>query len=243
MAVVEDLNNEIAEVNAAHKVLMTKISALVKKAGGDRRAVYQTTMSDGGEVKLAREVEPLFKGARLFRDRWRLTEYCAALLKGEHGTIDCIAEIGVESGVYASFMADTFHPKKMLLVDTKPAQFRSENQRPGMEWFEGYSGQMIPQFADRSVLYAYVDGAHDYAIVSDDIEKILPKMKPGGIVQFNDYATFNLRFAQPYGVKAAVNRLINSRRVSVVGHGLCPMGFDDVAVRVITPEELMETLI
>ncbi len=227
------LDQEIEEVNQAHKALRAKVEALVRKAGGDRRSVYQTTLSDGGEVRLALEVQPLFKDARLFQDRWRLTEHCAAVLKAERGAIDCIAEIGVESGAYASFMADTFHPEKMLLVDTKPAQFRPENQRSGMEWFEGYSGQMIPKFRDGSVLYAYVDGAHDCATVSDDIEKLLPKMKSGGIVQFNDYATFNLRFAQPYGVKAAVNRLINSKRVSVVGHGLCPLGFDDVAVRVL----------
>lgn len=235
MSAVEQisLDSEIEDVNQAHKALRAKVEALVKKAGGDRRSVYRTTLSDGGEVKLARDVEVMFRGARLFQDRWRLTEHCASMLQGAHGEIDCIAEIGVETGIYSAFMVDTFQPKRILLVDKNPAQFRSEHKRPGMEWFEGYSTEMIPRFEDRSLMYAYIDGAHDCATVSDDIEKILPKMRQGGIIQFNDYATFNLRFAQPYGVKAAVNKLINSKRVSVVGHGLCPLGFDDVAVRVL----------
>lgn len=121
----------------------------------------------------------------------------------------------------------------MILVDVKFSNFRAENQRTGMEKYEGYSSAVIPTLDDNSLDFAYIDAAHDFANVSADIEAILPKMKRNGIIQFNDYATFNLRFALPYGVKAAVNNLINSRRVSVVGHGLCPLGFDDVAVRVL----------
>jgi hypothetical protein len=121
----------------------------------------------------------------------------------------------------------------MMLLDLKFNNFWESNERPGMVKLEGYSSTTIPQLEDGSLSYAYVDAAHDFKNVSDDIESVLPKMKRNGIIQFNDYATFNLRFAMPYGVKAAVNNLINSRRVSVVGHGLCPLGFDDVAVRVL----------
>jgi hypothetical protein len=174
----------------------------------------------------------LFEGARVFQDRWKLSEYCASILKRESGEIDCIVEIGVETGVYSSFLSDLFNPVHMLLLDLKFSNFIESNNRPSMQKLEGYSREKIPSLENNSISFAYIDAAHDFKNVSADIENILPKMKRNGILQFNDYATFNLRFAMPYGVKAAVNNLINSRRVSVVGHGLCPLGFDDVAVRV-----------
>lgn len=226
---------EIQQVNAQHKILKDSVEALVRKADRNRRVVYGTTLSDGGEVKLSKDVEDLFADARLFQDRWKLTEHCAKLLKSENENtaVDCIIEVGVETGVYSSFMADLFEPERMLLVDLKYTGFGPSNFREFMDKLEGYSSDILPTLEDNSIAYAYIDGAHDFKTVTEDIEKILPKMKRNGIIQFNDYATFNLRFALPYGVKAAVNNLINSRRVSVVGHGLCPLGFDDVAVRVL----------
>ena len=228
-----ELEPLIREVNDSHRALRQKIEALVRTAGGNRRIVYKTTLSDGGEVKLRDDVTPLFEGARVFQDRWKLSEHCAQLLKQATGAVDCIAEIGVETGIYSSFLWEKFIPARMILVDVKFSNFREEHQRTGMEKLEGYSSAVIPTLDDNSLDFAYIDAAHDFANVSADIEAILPKMKRNGIIQFNDYATFNLRFALPYGVKAAVNNLINSRRVSVVGHGLCPLGFDDVAVRVL----------
>lgn len=124
-------------------------------------------------------------------------------------------------------------PMKMLLLDLKFTYFQESNYRACMSKVEGFSSETLPTLEDDSISFAYIDAAHDFKHVSEDIENILPKMKKNGIIQFNDYATFNLRYAAPYGVKAAVNNLINSRRVSVVGHGLCPLGFDDVAVRVL----------
>lgn len=223
-----DYSQEIEQVNEAHKALRSKIEALVRKAGGDRRIMYQTTMSDGGEVKISADAAPSFKEARLFPDRWALTRYCANIL----GPVECIAEVGVETGIYSAFMYDVFQPKRTMLLDVRFSNFVERNERPGMTKIEGWSSQTIQTLEPQSLSFAYIDGAHDFKTVSEDVEKILPKMKRGGIIQFNDYATFNLRYAMPYGVKSAVNRLINSRQVSVVGHGLCPMGFDDVAVRV-----------
>lgn len=228
-----NLDPLIQEVNDAHKALRQKIEALVRAATGNRRVVYKTTLSDGGEVKLRDDVRLLFEDARLFQDRWRLSEHCASLLKSENRSIDRIAEIGVETGVYSSFLFDLFEPIEMALLDLKFGNFWDSNNRLGMIRLEGYSSNTIPQLEDGSLSYAYIDAAHDFRNVSDDIESILSKMRRNGIIQFNDYATFNLRFAMPYGVKAAVNNLINSRRVSVVGHGLCPLGFDDIAVRVL----------
>jgi hypothetical protein len=233
MATDVELEPLIQQVNDAHKVLRQKIESLVREAGGNRRIVYKTTLSDGGEVNLHDNVRRQFDGTRAFQDRWRLSEYCAEFLRAEHGHIDQITEVGVETGVYSAFLWDTFKPAAMTLLDVRFTLFKEAHQRPHMTRLEGYSSQTIPQLADASLMYAYIDAAHDFKNVSADIENILPKMRRGGIVQFNDYATFNLRFAMPYGVKAAVNNLINSGRVAVVGYGLCPLGFDDVAVRVL----------
>jgi len=108
-----DFDDEIEQVNESHKTLVTKINALARKAKGDRRIVYKTTMSDGGEVKLSKDVEDLFLDARLFQDRWRLTEHCARLLKSNGAPVDCIVEVGVETGVYSAFMPTYSTPKNL----------------------------------------------------------------------------------------------------------------------------------
>jgi len=229
-----DLQHEIEQVNEAHRFLQDRISALVRRAGGDRAIVYQTSVSDGGEVLLSPDTAVHFDGARLFRNRSLLTEYCARYLKEEAdlGT-GLIIEVGVETGNYSAFLFDTLLPETMALFDLGFERFLAKNERLGMYKVRGDSTKTISTLDDQSVSFAYIDGAHDFETVSRDIENVLPKMKSGGIIQFNDYATYNLRHAAPYGVKAAVNNLINSGRVSVAGYALCPLGFDDIALSVL----------
>ena len=43
-----------------------------------------------------------------------------------------------------------------------------------------------------SVDFVFVDGAHDYEGVRDDIRYWLPTVKPGGIIAFHDYGTPSL---------------------------------------------------
>lgn len=225
------LLHAIKTVNESQKKLRESIEILVQKAKGNRCIVYETAMSDGGHVNINDDVEYLFDGAKLFHSRKKLTMYCANYLRETGQNASVIVEIGVDTGNYSAFLEEQFSPKEFVLIDMNFSRFQVQNHRSCMRRLQGYSAKSIPTLDDESVVFAYIDGGHEYATVSDDINKILPKMKKGGIIQFNDYATFNLRFGLPIGVRSAVNHLINSKKVNIVGLGLCPMGFDDIAVR------------
>jgi hypothetical protein len=51
--------------------------------------------------------------------------------------------------------------------------------------------------------FLVVDGSHRYEDVKRDIEDYLPKLKPGGIVFFDDYGPYHAP-----GVRRAVNEFI-----------------------------------
>lgn len=227
-----------AAVNQYHKLLRGCLDTLVRQAGVGRKVVYSTTLSDGGEVSLSQSTAPLFSDARLFFDRHQLTEHCADLVRNLHGLSQrTVVEIGVETGAYSAFLADLFQPQALYLLDITFSKFVSSNSRGCMIRTPGASRDTIPLLADHSVSFAYVDGAHDYASIMQDIELLVPKMVYGGIMQFNDYTSFNLRHVLPYGTRAAVNTLINSQRVRVVGHSLSSLGLDDIAVLVLPPDQ------
>lgn len=51
----------------------------------------------------------------------------------------------------------------------------------------GTSDAMIPTLEDKSLDFAYIDGDHSPEQVYKDAMNILGKMKPGGIILFDDY--------------------------------------------------------
>jgi hypothetical protein len=50
-----------------------------------------------------------------------------------------------------------------------------------------FSMEAVEDFQDRSLDFVYIDGAHDYLSVAQDVCKWTPKVKIGGIVFGHDY--------------------------------------------------------
>lgn len=63
---------------------------------------------------------------------------------------------------------------------------------------------------------------------------LLRKLKPGGIIQFNDYIMYNYIIHEPYGVAHVVSELLHDNINSeVLYYCLCPSGgFDDIIVKI-----------
>ena len=53
----------------------------------------------------------------------------------------------------------------------------------------------------------YIDGDHSYGGVKRDIQQAKLKVKPGGLLVFNDYICFSHEELLRYGVVQAVNEL------------------------------------
>jgi hypothetical protein len=51
------------------------------------------------------------------------------------------------------------------------------------------SREAAKHFTDQSLDFAYIDGDHRYAAVSEDIRLYWPKIKPGGLLIGDDYRT------------------------------------------------------
>ncbi len=70
----------------------------------------------------------------------------------------------------------------------------------------GLSHEAAHSFKDGTVDFVFIDAAHDYKSVSQDIEAWLPKVKPGGIMAGHDYDEY-----YKYGVVAAVDDAFGDR--------------------------------
>jgi hypothetical protein len=72
-----------------------------------------------------------------------------------------------------------------------------------------YSYNIVHQFANESLCFVFVDGDHNYQAVKKDLEDWWPKVRSGGIVGGDDYAT-----SWP-GVPQAVNEFFANLNITV----------------------------
>jgi len=63
-----------------------------------------------------------------------------------------------------------------------------------------HSALAVSHFEDRSLDFVFIDAAHDYESVKEDITMWLPKVKRGGVIAGDDYSTWP-------GVKQAVDEI------------------------------------
>lgn len=147
-----------------------------------------------------------------------------------------ICEIGTWQGYYAKKIMEQATPSCLHIVDISLKAFDHayfsrfvEDKRVVLH--EGPSGDVIPTFADHSFDVVYFDGDHSYAGVASDIEKMLPKIKVGGLLVFNDYTAYSPLDGVPYGVLNAVNQLLQSDQFEVTALAVNPYGYHDITVK------------
>jgi predicted O-methyltransferase YrrM len=125
-----------------------------------------------------------------------------------------MAEIGVDRGDFSLEILTRCKPDKLHLFDidiarlVNPeirAELASEDSR--LKTHIGDSSTNLGKMPDGYFDLVYVDGDHDYKGVVKDIEAVLPKMKPGGILIFNDYTVWSASSMYHCGVARAVNEL------------------------------------
>lgn len=117
-------------------------------------------------------------------------------------------EVGTEYGLFAEaikyngeiFCIDIwkddniFEQAKQRLFDKKYNLIRKSSK------------EAVKQFPDKSLDWVYIDAAHDYESVKEDIELWSPKVRDGGVVMGHDYFNGEYKSTQ-FGVKKAVDEL------------------------------------
>lgn len=124
-------------------------------------------------------------------------------------------EIGVWHGEFSSVILEMMEPSQLFLIDPwrhivdgshstafvgrtendkmerifkkVTSNFEAEIEAGRVGIIRDFSVPALALFEDASISFAYVDGDHSYEGVSGDLEALFPKIKPGGIMAFDDY--------------------------------------------------------
>ncbi len=106
-------------------------------------------------------------------------------------------------------------------------RFKGKNARTA----KGDSSAKLREFPDHYFDLLYIDGAHTYEGVKADVDAALLKIKPNGILVFNDYIMYDWNVPTFYGIVPIVNRIIVEQGWEVIGFALEQFMFCDIAIR------------
>jgi Methyltransferase domain len=216
-------------------------------------------------VRASRQPEKLFKilelgqpdveNAKLFASRHDLVSYFAPQLRG--GTV---AEVGVMYGDFSDSLLHTIEPELFVAIDifrmheipviwnkASSDRFQGMTHRAFYEkrfascggqvrCEEGASWEVLSRYPNASFDMIYVDAGHDYESVKRDAEVAKEKIKPEGILIFNDYIRYSHYEDCYYGVIPVVNELVVKQGFEVVGFALNSDMYCDMAVRKRAPK-------
>jgi predicted O-methyltransferase YrrM len=171
------------------------------------------------------------EGCRVFESRYALVH--ALLPRGSEGM-----ELGVQAGYFSRFLIETIDPSVLHLVDIDLGQIRydespalRERAHAGfVRLHQGDSRRVLETFADASLDWIYVDAAHDYDAVREDLAQAARIVRPGGLIVCNDYTQWSPIENKAYGVAKAVNELCLAGGWRLVALGLHGAGYHDVAL-------------
>jgi hypothetical protein len=96
---------------------------------------------------------------------------------------------------------------------------------------EGESSEKLSSYPDRFFDVLYIDADHSYEGAVKDATVAVRKIKPHGLLVFNDYIVMDHFTKLYYGVVPAVNELVANSDWKVVGLALEPHMFCDIALR------------
>jgi predicted O-methyltransferase YrrM len=181
--------------------------------------------------------QALLDECRLYTDRQELIKRLSKFLKSDDEDLT-IAEIGTASGAFASFLATEIKPHKIIIVDVSFARLEKERfisplKEMGIkvELVETNSHEAIGNIDDCLLDLAYIDGSHTLDTVRQDLALISKKIKPGGFLVCNAYASFSLPDTCKYGVPLAFNEFVIDKGWPVVGFALESYGYHGIAAQ------------
>lgn len=145
------------------------------------------------------------------------------------------AEVGTQEGLFAERILELVQPSELHLFDVDDAPLRARRtdllDRPGVTLHLGDSSTLLAGFPDDHFDWIYIDGDHSYEGVCRDIRVARTKVKPGGLLMFNDFTLWSPVECIDYGVPHAVCELALAHGFRFVHLTLHPHLYNDVALR------------
>lgn len=170
----------------------------------------------------------LIDGCRVVQNRERLLDL---LPRGA-----TVAEVGTYEGRFARRILDVADPKQLHVIDIDLSRIRRDLFQRDVDsgrlvFHEGDSSTVLSKLPPTSFDWIYIDGDHRYEGVRRDIEASVPLLKEHGLLVFNDYTSWSLKFMLPCGVATAVNELCVRDDWEMIYIALQSLGYYDVVVR------------
>ena len=187
------------------------------------RRLYRVTRAVRSEAVLSKELPAeLLGGCELVSSRLALLDH---LPKGS-----TVAEVGTATGAFAGQILVRTQPQSLHVIDVDYSQFSSELAgHPRLTRHEGLSADVLSTFEDATFDWIYIDADHSYDGVLGDARAAAPKLKPGGLLIFNDFAHIDPYLGR-YGVHRAVIDFALERGWRLRYFALDPAALYDVAL-------------
>jgi SAM-dependent methyltransferase len=132
-----------------------------------------------------------------------LTDRVEMLRRLPKGGIGC--ELGTFRGDFARLMLDIAQPEALHLVDVSFAACRADvRQDPRVRCHAMLTTRFLALPETPLFDWIYVDADHRYAAVKADIAAAKQRVKPGGLLMFNDFARIIRPGFGVFGVHQAV---------------------------------------
>ncbi len=215
------------------KIIGPARQKLLKDAEAKRRAFSESLreLQKGKVPYLDRTSElpqHLLDNCRLIQNRLEMVKLLPAKA--------IVAEIGTDQGNFARYLLDTCSPKELHIFEIDVSRIDPDNLKQGkadgvVKVHEGNSSALIAAMPDKYFDWIYVDGDHLYEGVKRDIEAAATKVKDGGFLVFNDYATWSPTSMSHCGVAKAVNEFCIANDWELVYLAFQTMMYNDVAIR------------
>lgn len=146
------------------------------------------------------------------------------------------AEIGVLDGNFAYYLLKYNPGSKLYAVDPWASYqeyiefdqnrldeaYRLAREKLGQfncQFIRDYSMNAVKWFADETLDYVYIDAAHDYTHVKEDVIEWAKKVKHGGIISGHDFYNGSYKGENndgkitTYGVKQAVYEYLDENKI------------------------------
>lgn len=145
-----------------------------------------------------------------------------------------IAEVGTQQGLFAKKIYDVLRPEELHLFDVDFSPFHSKCLLPegtqGLVLHQGDSSTLLSGFPDAYFDIIYIDGDHSYEGVKRDADIAVRKIKPNGVLWFNDFTPWSPVEMIDYGVPYVVSELCHSGEWKIEFLALHPLFYSDVVL-------------
>lgn len=144
------------------------------------------------------------------------------------------AEVGTFEGEFSRTLLDVCEPSQLHLLDLDFSLVRQSGhvmENDVVKFHQGTSWEVLKSFPDALFDFMYIDAGHDLHAVARDVDAAQRKLKPDGLLVFNDYIMFSQADMRPFGIVPVVNSLCVDEGWEIVGFALQKKLYCDVALR------------